>query len=555
MTIYLKTARQMTLKMLTIRFQFLLFMILMLATFFGVPLFAQKADFLIPMPQHIRQLSGKFHMSSKTKLLSSSGLIQLESFLSRELLSQSNITLSSSNLPSNESIKLVLRKNLKNNERYQLNIRPKQIEIVASSRQGIFYGIISLLQLVQAGKTTNGTSVIPCLTINDQPSYSWRGFMLDESRAFFGKEKVKQILNWMAYYKLNRFHWHLTDEPGWRLEIKKYPKLTQIGGIGNYLNPNASAAFYTQDDIEEIVAFAAERFITIIPEIDMPGHATAANRAYPEFSGGGSKAHPDFTFNPGKAETYSFLSNILRETNSLFPSRMIHLGGDEVSYGNEKWKKDTSITELKRRENLNDDKAVELYFMKRMADSVYKMGSKVLVWDEMAEAKLPNSETIIFWWRHDKPELIQKALANGYPTVLCPRLPLYFDFVQDSMHRVGRKWVKLYNPIDSVYQFDARSYAKSAPQEQLILGIQANLWTETAPNQQRLDYLMFPRIAALAEAAWTNSTQKDLIDFKERLKMHLPIYETQGIYFYNPFNPLKNTEPKSERKFPLNYID
>src|SRR5690606_13307445 len=168
---------------------------------------------------------------------------------------------------------------------------------------------------------------IPAWEITDQPRYAWRGLMLDESRHFFGKEKVKSILDWMAFYKLNRFHWHLTDEPAWRLEIKKYPLLTLIGGIGSFTDGAAPAAYYTQQQIHEIVAYAAERNITVIPEIDMPGHATAANRAYPEYSGGGTEAHPHFTFNPGKEDTYAYLTDILRETNALFPSQLLHLGG------------------------------------------------------------------------------------------------------------------------------------------------------------------------------------------------------------------------------------
>ncbi|MFP4367730.1 MAG: family 20 glycosylhydrolase, partial [Bacteroidales bacterium] len=170
--------------------------------------------------------------------------------------------------------------------------------------------------------------------IREDPEYGWRGIMLDESRHFFGKDKVKSILDWMVYYKLNRFHWHLTDSPGWRIEIKKYPKLGHVGGIGNHTDPFTPAEFYTQEDIKEIIAYAKERKIVVIPEIDMPGHATAANHAYPEYSGGGSERYPDWTFHPGREGTYQYLTDILREVDALFPSQMVHLGGDEVSCGN-----------------------------------------------------------------------------------------------------------------------------------------------------------------------------------------------------------------------------
>ncbi len=218
--------------------------------------------------------------------------------------------------------------------------------------------------------------------------------MLDESRHFFGKEKVKSIIDWMAYYKLNRFHWHLTDQNGWRLEIKKYPLLTLVGGIGNYTNKFAKAAYYTQDDIKEVVAYAAARFIEVIPEIDMPGHARAANMAYPEFSGGGTDKHPEFTFDPGNQGTYSYLSNILKEVNVLFPSGYLHLGGDEVHFGNKQWSTNKGIATLMKQMRLNSLPAVEQYFVSRMADTVKAMGSKVLLWDEAVSEKLSKDQTV-----------------------------------------------------------------------------------------------------------------------------------------------------------------
>lgn len=520
--------------------------------------FAQQIT-LIPMPYQLVQKEGSFLLNSKTVIIAEHPKLQkLTWYLKNELLNTTKLGLTTADKAENNTIYLILntKKVAKTNaEAYILNVTIDKISIEATTENGLFNGISTLLQLVSTTKVSNKSYPLPALNINDEPAYAWRGLMLDESRSFYGKEKVKSILDWMAFYKLNRFHWHLTDEPAWRLEIKKYPKLTLVGGIGTYLNPNVPAQYYTQSDIRDIVAYAAERFITVIPEIDMPGHATAANMAYPEYSGGGSKAHPEFTFNPGKEGTYQYLSNIVKETNVLFPSAMIHLGGDEVSYGNEKWKTDPLITSLKQKENLKDDKAVERYFMKRMADSVYQMNAKVLVWDEMAEAGLPKDQTIIFWWRHDQPNQLKKALDNQYQTVLCPRLPLYFDFVQDSTHQYGRKWSKLYNPIQQVYNFDPTQLISNPAQNKLILGLQANLWTETAPTLQRLDYLLFPRLGALAEAAWTKSAQKNTESFMQRIKFHLPLYNQAGLYYYDPFAPLLHPEPVTERKQPLSYID
>ncbi len=529
-----------------------------LIALFSLNTLAQEQVSIIPMPNKLMQKEGSFLLNQNTIIVADLKIQKLGWYLNNELLKLSKLSLTRFDQSNRPGIYLMIdppRKSKNSEEAYTLEVNSDKVIIRSTTENGLFNGITSFLQLVSTAKKEKKSFFIPEVSIVDEPAFAWRGIMLDESRHFYGKEKVKSILDWMAFYKLNRFHWHLTDEPAWRLEIKKYPRLTLVGGIGNNLNPNAPAQYYTQEDIKEIVSYAADRFITVIPEVDMPGHATAANMAYPEYSGGGSKAHPEFTFNPGKEGTYKYLADIVKETNVLFPSGLIHLGGDEVSYGNEKWKSDTAINRLKQQENLPDDKAVERYFMKRMADSVYQMNAKVLVWDEMADAGLPVNETIIFWWRHDQLNQLKTALNNKYQTVLCPRLPLYFDFVQDSTHQYGRKWSKLYNPIQQVYDFDPLKLVENPEQIHQILGIQANLWTETVPTTQRLDYLLFPRIAALAEAAWTNSANKNGDRFMKSVKSHLPLYKQAGLYYYDPFIPLLHPEPVAERKQPLNYID
>jgi len=456
--------------------------------------------------------------------------------LQNELLRTKNIKLTNKSTKEKSAIQLVLAKEKRADEAYTLNINQSKITVTASHKTGLFYGVVSLLQIINQSASTKSGTEVSCWNIIDSPAYSWRGLMLDESRHFFGKEKVKSILDWMAFYKLNRFHWHLTDEPAWRLEIKKYPLLTTIGGKGNYTDANADAKYYTQEEVKEIVKYAAERQITIVPEIDMPGHATAANRAYPEFSGGGSEKHPEFTFHPGKDETYSYLTDILRETAHLFPAGLLHIGGDEVSYGNEKWSSDQLVKNLMIKNSLKNEKEVERYFVQRMADSVYNMKAKLLAWDEVAEASLPVDKTIICWWRQDHPEQLALALNKGYNTVLCPRLPLYFDFVQDSTHKQGRKWNKQYNSILDVYAFNASDLqGVTTSNSKQILGIQANVWTETMPGAERLDYMLFPRIAALAEAAWTTGQNRNFQAFKEKLQKHFFLYEQQKINYYDPF--------------------
>lgn len=506
---------------------------------------AQVSCPVIPQPSTAEKGMGHFILTKNTPIIMDDpSLSTVAHFLQRETLRLQGIPLTTqSNTAGRPAIRISIDHSIEDEEAYSLHISADGVEIQAGTIAGLRYGIISFLQLAQTGSKPGSTLEIPAWRITDEPHYAWRGFMLDESRHFFGKEKVKFILDWMAFYKLNRFHWHLTDEPAWRLEIKKYPLLTLIGGIGSFTDGTVPAAYYTQQDIHEIVSYAAERNIVVIPEIDMPGHATAANRAYPEFSGGGTEAHPNFTFNPGKEETYAYLTDILRETNAIFPSGLLHLGGDEVSFGSAAWKTNRDIQALMTRESLTSEKEVERYFMKRMADSVYQLNAKLLAWDEMADADLPTAHTLIFWWRHDKPEQLRTALNSGYETIICPRLPLYFDFVQDSTHRFGRKWDGLYNPLEAVYNYDVEQFARTPEESRLIAGVQANLWTEPIPNAQRLEYLLFPRIAALSEIAWTPKQQRDFEPFSHILKQHLTLYRQHNIYYYDPFDPADNPEP------------
>lgn len=499
---------------------------------------------IIPLPATFSKSNQEFSLNQNTAIVITNNTLKDEGyFLQKELLKRFQLPVSIQNKEQNNNIVLVLNNKPQNNPGgYSLLMGSNKITISAADEEGIFNGIISLIQIATSHFTKEFPILLEGWNITDAPKYTWRGIMLDESRHFFGKEKVKEILDWMAFYKLNKFHWHLTDEPGWRLQILKYPLLTLVGGIGNYNQPFAAATYYSQENIKEIVAYAAERKIDIIPEIDMPGHATAANRAYPQYSGGGSAKHPEFTFDPGNEATYQYLTDILREANTLFPSQMIHLGGDEVSFGNEKWKTNGGIKKLMGEHNLKDLKDVEEYFLQRMADTVYHLNSKVLAWDEMANASLPASQTIIFWWRHDKPEQLKLALKNKFPVVVCPRIPFYFDFVQDSAHKIGRKWGSAFSSLEELYSFDVNKLIDKG-ERPLILGVQANIWTERIETDQRLDFMLFPRISALAETAWSQN-KKDYNNFFDRLRTQLPLYKNSGIFYFNPEQVSKVIEPE-----------
>lgn len=496
---------------------------------------------VIPLPSRATEANGSLSLQRLKHIRVEDPLFEsVGHYLGKALLQQAGLTLSTSAAKGQGAAIVFARDAAITREGYRLKMSPERVEITASSPNGAFYGAMSLLQLVSVATDKDAASTsVPCWQIEDQPELAWRGFMLDESRHFFGMKTVKTVLDWMAFYKLNRFHWHLTDVPGWRMEIRSFPKLTLVGGIGNHTNPLAPAAYYTQEEIAEIVRYAAERFIEVIPEIDMPGHAAASNRAYPEYSGGGSANYPEFTFNPGKEETYGYLSAILREVDVLFPSKMIHLGGDEVHFGNEQWNTDKDVQALMKKDKLKDLKAVEEYFVRRMADSIAQLNAKVLGWDEIASMKIDPGNAVIFWWRHDKPEMLRTAIDHQFKVVLCPRIPLYFDFVQDGNHQSGRKWKGAYSDLRTIYNFSYKQYTdiiRDSNRGQ-VAGIQANLWTETIASTARLEYMLFPRISALAEAGWTKAETRDYERYVQRLSAHSGLYRRAGLHYYDVGNP------------------
>ena len=428
-------------------------------------------------------------------------------------------------------------------EGYVMRVLPSTVIVHAATPAGHFNGLQTLAQLLAGAEKSENTLTLPCLTITDSPRFGWRGYMLDESRHFTGVEPLKRLIDTMAHYKLNRLHWHLTDSPGWRIEIKKYPRLTEVGSRGSESDrsPDAPRQFYTQDQVRDIVAYARARNITIVPEIDMPGHADAANIAYPENSGGGftrkkGNSWPHFTFNPARQETLDFLDDILAEVAGLFPDAgVIHFGGDEVHYGWKQWPELPEVKALMKREGFAELREVETWFNRRTAAAINRLGFETAGWDEIAACGLPKDKTLVFWWRHNKPEVLRKALDDGYPVVLCPRRPCYFDFVQHDSHTSGRRWGG-FNPLDQVYAFPESLTNIQSGDANLIRGIEACLWTETTVTQERRDFLTFPRLLALAEAAWSPKERKDYVGFEQRLKPHLPRLEERGFTIYDPFS-------------------
>ena len=427
-------------------------------------------------------------------------------------------------------------------EAYHIQVSGKEIRLEASDEAGLYHAFEAVKQMAIFGK-----GKIRSCAINNAPRYGWRGYMLDESRHFFGKEKVKQYLDLMAMLHLNVFHWHLTDEPGWRIEIKRYPKLTSEGAIGNWHDPKAPAKFYTQKDIKEIVAYAAERQIMVVPEFDMPGHATAICRAYPEISGGGKGKWEHFTFHPCKEKTFEFISNIFDELFELFPSPYIHIGGDEVHYGNQSWYTDPVIQKFIKDNGLKNEVGMEHYFIRRIADMVAAKGRTIIAWDEAIDAGVSPDKLIVMWWRHDKQQQLIKALNKGYRVILSPRRPMYADFVQHASHNVGRKW-NGFNPVEDVFKFPSKIEPILKGHEKQILGMQMNLWTERTATEKRIDFMTFPRMAALAEAGWDKKDNKNCKLFMQKLPVFLHYLDQFNIYYFNPFNPSSTPEPNSPAK-------
>ena len=503
---------------------------------------------LIPFPQEVALGSGSLHIANHGAV---HGEEPLRAAVAQAINDQGDYlykSLSDSSgggidFPVGATIRVSPLPGATDPEGYALEVTEKGIFIRANTPVAAYRAATTLRQLIDhSAKPFDEGCDLPFVKISDSPRFQWRGFMLDESRHFTGEEEVKRLLDTMAYYKVNVFHWHLTDSPGWRIEIKKHPKLTTIGATGNDTDPEAAPAFYTQEQIQEIVAYAKARHIKVIPEIDMPGHAAAAIRAYPEHSGGGSKRHPDFTFNPANPKTAAFLSDILVEVAKLFPDAgAIHFGGDEVHFGWKQWPDLPDVKKLMSEEDLPNLRAVEKHFAQRTATVINDLGFDAAGWDEIVDFELDPKKSLVFWWRHDKPKLLTQALEKGYDVVMCPRLPLYFDFVQHDSHKAGRRWGG-YCPLEDVYAFpDSLDEFSKRPKTGNVIGIQANLWTETTGTQERRDFLTFPRLLAMAEAGWTEKDNKKWSAFYDvRLKPHLPQLKARGLTIFDPYAVTKD---------------
>ena len=483
---------------------------------------------MLPIPNRVVPQEGEFHLET-IKVITCNA----DAFLEAEKLGKKlSLPVQVSEAAPN-GIHLELNSDLKNPEAYILEIRPSGVQISASGLTGLFYGCITLLQC--------GSS---CALIEDAPRFAWRGSHLDVSRHFMPFEWLKKYLDLLAVHKMNILHLHLTDDQGWRLEIKKYPRLTEIGAfrkqtrVGHELSDKKSfdgvphGGFYTQSQMKELVAYALERHINIVPEIEMPGHATAALAAYPEF--GNTKQAPEVTPNWGVFEsvfspeenTFTFLEDVLTEVLEIFPSPYIHIGGDECP--KKEWQESAVAQNIMKVNHLEDEEALQSYFVGRINTFLKSRGRKMIGWDEILEGGLVEGATVMSWRGEEGGIIAAKA---GHDVVMTPGTHVYFDHYQTENPDLEPLAIGGCTTLEKVYSYEPIPKELSALEGQRVLGSQAQLWTEYMPNSAHIERMAFPRLCALSEVLWTKPMKRDYADFLKRLEPHL---EKLGIN-HHPF--------------------
>ncbi|MGH7713200.1 MAG: beta-N-acetylhexosaminidase [Gemmatimonadaceae bacterium] len=513
-----------------------------------------------PLQVEERPESGRFTITRRTPILVSAETDSLGRFLARMLAPAFGYTLRvlRDSTPANvRPIVLVIDDELRQllgAEGYELDVTSQAVEIRAAARAGIFYGLQTLRQLLpaQAFARTRVGSVswsVPAVEILDYPRFAWRGAHLDVGRHFMSVTFVKKFIDLLAAHKLNRFHWHLTEDQGWRLEIKRYPRLTSVGAwrrqtiIGQPRGDSTRwrydrkrhGGFYTQAQVREVVAYAAERFITVIPEIEMPGHAQAAIAAYPELGVNGETIPVWTRWGVAKNilnaddSTVQFMQHVLEEVLELFPSEFIHIGGDEAD--KTFWAMSPRTQARIRELGLFGEAQLQSWFIKEMDSFLTAKGRRLIGWDEILEGGLAPGAAVMSW-RGYRGGIA--AAKEGHDVVMAPTRYTYFDFYQTKDVRREPLAIGNFLPLDSVYVFEPIPPDLSPEEARHVLGAQAQHWTEYMKTSQQVEYMAFPRLAALSEVVWTSSERKDLVDFKARLPAYLSRLKSYGVNYRRP---------------------
>ena len=517
---------------------------------------AVKGDYgVVPLPQEVTLTNGNpFVLSPSTKIFYPEGNDKMKKnaeFLASYIKEITGYELATATGQPGKGISLVIDQSIQNPEGYQLTVSDNGIRIAGSTDAGVFYGIQTLRKSIPA--TAQGMNVeLPAATINDYPRFAYRGMMLDVSRHFFPVDSVKTYLDILALHNQNTFHWHLSDDQGWRIEIKKYPELTQIGSkrketvighnSGTY-DGKEYGGFYTQDQIRDVINYAAERHITIIPEIDMPGHQLAALATYPELgcTGGpydvwGQWGVADDVICAGNEKSMQFLEDVLSEVIDLFPSEYIHVGGDEA--GKSAWKKCPKCQALMKEKGMKNVDELQSYMIHRAEEFLNSKDRKLIGWDEILEGGLAPEATVMSWRGEDGGI---KSARMGHDVVMTPGNYMYLDFYQadpkTQPYAIGG-----YTPIKKVYSYDpVPADSLTAEECRHILGVQANTWTEYIQTPEHLEYMMFPRALAVAEIGWTPQELRTWEDFKLRMNAHISKLQGMGIRTFTLSDELEVT--------------
>ena len=466
---------------------------------------------LIPLPTSVAWHDGAVKITTGTVVEARGDAAPTAAYLARTLALNS-----SKRGASRIRLTLVSKSRIPGPEAYQLRAAGNEVLIEASGPRGLFYGVQTLRQLITTDKA--GARTVPAVEIRDAPRFVWRGLLIDEGRHFFGKPTLFKIIDEMAAYKLNVLKLHLTDYEGWRLEIPGYPKLTGVGAM-----VDGKPQYFTTADMQEIVRYAAERHIMVVPEIEMPGHAGAAARSYPEFFNPEGSA-----FDPANPKTYDFIRGVLTEVSRLFPAPYLDFAGDEV--GDEMWNGMADVDRLKAEQGLKTNKDVQAYFGRKVVGIIESLGKRPMEWDEQVEAQAPKS-VVIQWWRRDRPDVLAVAAQDGHELVISPADELYFDY-QQGPGEPGAPWEGNKGGPQSIEKMLAWEPVPDSftPEESArVLGIEACVWTEFIATERYLEFMTFPRLLALAEIAWSPRGPRDQKEFEARLQPHIEALRAKGI--------------------------
>ncbi|TRX64287.1 family 20 glycosylhydrolase [Carboxylicivirga sp. M1479] len=498
---------------------------------------------VIPQPNSIVQKHGYFKLNKSTQwLINDDEVKELVTYFSEKINTATGYQLSmSSDEPGSNFISINIDPSLNmTKEGYTVSVMKDFIHVASPTKHGLFYGLQTLLQLlppdIEAKTELNNVNwKIPVVDIKDEPRFKWRGMHLDVCRHFVPVENIKKHLDMMAMFKMNTFHWHLTEDQAWRIEIKKYPLLTKVGSKRTEGEGFVSSGYYSQEEVKEIVKYAADRFITVVPEIELPGHALAALSAYPEYSCTGGPfevrnvwgVEPD-VFCAGKDETFEFLEDVIKEVVALFPSTYFHIGGDECS--KERWEECLSCQRRIRRERLKDEHELQSYFIKRIEKVLLDHGKKMIGWDEILEGGLAESAAVMSW-RGEKGGI--EAANEGHDVVMTPGNWCYLDHYQGD-YRVEPVAIGGYTTLEESYNYEPVPAELVEDKIKHVLGTQGNVWTEYMYTPELVEYRVYPRLIALAEVNWTQKEQKEYKQFVKRLDKQFVRLDHHNINYHIP---------------------